>query len=92
MPLPGEPQERQDECDEAAVDQAPQDLLLLRRVGWVPRRRLATKATDKDRLPVAEAVEAELAVVAARPAVAHATEGEVRVRQLHVFSKFLVHG
>jgi hypothetical protein len=31
-------------------------------------------------------------VVAARPAVAHATEGEVRVRQLHVFSKFLVHG
>jgi hypothetical protein len=27
-------------------------------------------------------------VVAARPAVAHATEGEVRVRQLHVFSKF----
>ena len=81
-PLPREAQERQDERDEAAVDEAPQDLLLLRRVGRVPRRRLAAEAADQDRLLVAEAVEAELAVVAARPAVAHAAEGQVRVREL----------
>ena len=79
MLLPREAQEGKDEGDEAAFDEPSQDLLLLRRVGRVPGIRLAAKATDQDPLPVAEAVEAELAVVAPHPAVAHAAEGHVRV-------------
>jgi hypothetical protein len=80
--LPGEAQEGKDEGDEAAVDEAPQDLLLLRRVGRVPGVRLPAKAADQDSLLVAEAVEAELAVVTAHPAVADAAEGHVRVGEL----------
>ena len=82
MLLPREAQEGKDEGDEAAVDEPSQDLLLLRRVGRVPCIRLAAKATDQDPLLVAEAVEAELAVVAPHPAVAHAAEGHVRVGEL----------
>ena len=80
--LPWEPQERQDERKEAALDEAPQDALLLRRVGRVPRVGLASEPTDQHRLLVAEAVEAELAMVRPRAAVAHAPERQMRVRQL----------
>lgn len=80
--LPGEAQECKDEGDEAAVDEPPQDLLLLRGVGRVPGVRLAAKAADQDPLLVAEAIEAELAVVAPHPAVADAAEGHVRAGEL----------
>ena len=80
--LPWEAQERQDERKEAALDKAPQDLLLLRRVGRVPCVGLAAEPTDEHCLLVAEAVEGELAVVRPRAAVAHAAEWQMRVRQL----------
>lgn len=80
---PREAQEGKDERDEAAVDQAPQDLLLLRRVRRVPGRRLAAETADQDGLLVAEAVEAELAMVGAHPALADSAEWQMWVGELH---------
>lgn len=80
--LPWEAQERKDQRKEAALDEAPQDPLLLRRVGRVPCVGLAAEPADQHRLPVGEAVEAELAMVRPGAALAHATERQMRVRQL----------